>query len=180
MYMAIFSGGKRYIRAELSKADPPFFASHASSAGDHPGRSFLYFDGEEDGEDVKAAFKANLVQAETLFTPAQRTEIVQEAMEIFRYSIMLVEELDETMGTPTQLLKRIDREVDANEVQGSIEEAVVEPAHLPRAQAVAAEGPRPTLLWLNGSALSGLAVLVGCACWYALHHSSSWLFYLPR
>ncbi|KAK4957833.1 hypothetical protein LTR66_013210, partial [Elasticomyces elasticus] len=115
LYMAIFSGG-RWIRSALFAAGAEFWTADddrgggggsgdaVSVAADNddavrpsagfPGFTFLSFDGDEDGEDVKSAFKAGLAGAEELLDGGQRRDVVLEAQEIFRLCISLVEELD--------------------------------------------------------------------------------------
>jgi heme oxygenase len=102
MYMAIFSGG-RWIRQHLSSAGVEFwtghdpcmeFEKHELQLLDLPGFSFLSFDGEEDGEDVKSLFKGRLAEAETLLTQQERQEIVEAAQVLFGRCISLVGMLD--------------------------------------------------------------------------------------
>ncbi|KAK1821791.1 hypothetical protein LTR12_003840 [Friedmanniomyces endolithicus] len=81
MYMAIFSGG-RWIRQLLADAGPEFELS------------FLSFDGDEDGEDLKRGFKAGLARAEVLLSPQERQEAVEEAQALFDRCIALVAVLD--------------------------------------------------------------------------------------
>ncbi|KAK0257418.1 hypothetical protein LTR02_007409 [Friedmanniomyces endolithicus] len=81
MYMAIFSGG-RWIRQQLADAGPEFELS------------FLYFDGDEDGEDLKRDFKAGLARAEGLLSGQEREEVVEEAQALFDRCIALVAVLD--------------------------------------------------------------------------------------
>jgi heme oxygenase len=100
-YMAVFSGG-RWIRAELLKAGPDFWQeddkvnmSNLSTSR----LSFWHFPGQFDGEDIKLEFKEHLAAAETLFTPDQRVDIIEEAKNIFQLCASLVDELDEMLGT---------------------------------------------------------------------------------
>ncbi|KAK1030539.1 hypothetical protein LTR33_017079, partial [Friedmanniomyces endolithicus] len=81
MYMAIFSGG-RWICQQLAHAGPEFELS------------FLSFDGDEDGEDLKRGFKAGLARAEELLSPQERQEVVEEAQALFDRCIALVAVLD--------------------------------------------------------------------------------------
>jgi len=92
----------------LREAGPEFWG-HARSeqqertnqgdAGLEAGYSFLMFDGDQDGEDVKAAFKAQLAKVEAVMSEEQREEVVQEARYIFQACIELVEELDARLAT---------------------------------------------------------------------------------
>ncbi|RYN44563.1 hypothetical protein AA0114_g9910 [Alternaria tenuissima] len=99
-YMAVFSGG-RWIRSVLYKAPPGFWPEQDSERTtlEERGLSFWHFFGPHDGEDIKAEFKAQLLDAETLFTPDERVDIIEEAKNIFRLCATLVDELDESIGT---------------------------------------------------------------------------------
>jgi heme oxygenase len=98
-YMAIFSGG-RWIRQQLANTVPEFWTGrdggdgHDQLSTKFPGFTFFSFDGEADGEDVKAAFKARLLEAETLLSEQERKEVVEMSVELFRRSIQLVGEID--------------------------------------------------------------------------------------
>ena len=59
-----------------------------------PGFSFLSFDGEEDGEDIKALLKGRLAEAETLLTPYERNDVICYAMGLFVRCIQLVHTID--------------------------------------------------------------------------------------
>lgn len=102
MYMAIFSGG-RWIRQQLSNAGLDFWTGDQHGLGaekrelqafDAPGFSFLSFDGDHDGEDIKADFKARLATADTLFSQQEREDMVGEARNLFEDCIALVGMLD--------------------------------------------------------------------------------------
>lgn len=97
MYMAIFSGG-RWIRQQLSKAGPAFWFGIDEAAGlridDLPGFTFLSFDKEDDGEELKAIFKAHLLAAEDLLTAEERQEVVATGVDVFEQCIQLVEQID--------------------------------------------------------------------------------------
>lgn len=107
-YMAIFSGG-RWIRGGLLRAPPSFWPTAATTGlqeeADQPpdlksqGLSFWHFPGPHDGEDIKAEFKLRLSAAETLFTPDERIDIIEEAKAIFKQCAELVDELDDMIGT---------------------------------------------------------------------------------
>jgi len=104
-YMAIFSGG-RWIRGGLLKAPPGFWPLSDPDTQEHSlqdrGLSFWHFPGPLDGEDIKAEFKARLADAEDLFTPDERVDIIEEAKHIFRLCATLVDELDDLVGTDMQ------------------------------------------------------------------------------
>lgn len=108
MYMAIFSGG-RWIRQQLREAGPAFWHVPNSAKSDFgassqhvPGFSLFYFEGERDGEDIKADFKARLELAEALLTEQERNDITEEAQNIFNMCIDLVDRLDDELATPKQ------------------------------------------------------------------------------
>jgi hypothetical protein len=110
-YMAVFSGG-RWIRAGLHRAGEDFWP--ARSVDDHQGLedrglSFWHFPGPHDGEDIKAEFKLRLEAAETLFTPDERVDVIEEAKNIFTLCATLVDELDDLVGsTPVPPHQRKD------------------------------------------------------------------------
>ncbi|KAK3721524.1 hypothetical protein LTR37_003080 [Vermiconidia calcicola] len=102
MYMAIFSGG-RWIRQQFADAGVEFWTAQPGSAQSEqekvpssvmPGFSFLSFEGEQDGEDIKAEFKARLAEADSLSTQDQRQDVIDAAQSLFEDCIALVEILD--------------------------------------------------------------------------------------
>ncbi|KAH0538404.1 hypothetical protein FGG08_005004 [Glutinoglossum americanum] len=106
MYMAIFSGG-RWMRAQLLLAGPDFW-SQPSTLAKPPTSSrearkttsiqFFHFEGPEDGEDIKQEFKRRFTELDQLLTPDERQDVVSEALQIFHYITMMVEELDGLYG----------------------------------------------------------------------------------
>ncbi|PQE15566.1 hem oxygenase-like multi-helical protein [Rutstroemia sp. NJR-2017a BBW] len=58
------------------------------------GLSFFDFVGDEDGEDIKREFKKRIAEAEVLLTEGEKSDIIQEAQEIFSFMVMVVTELD--------------------------------------------------------------------------------------
>ncbi|KAI5368130.1 Putative hem oxygenase [Septoria linicola] len=102
-YMAVFSGG-RWIRSQLSKSGTDFWTSgtldlqpgkgEKAARIDVPGYTFLSFDGDQDGEDSKAAFKARLAEAEVILSEEEQADIVEVAQELFARCNDLVRELD--------------------------------------------------------------------------------------
>ncbi|KAK4633197.1 hypothetical protein CLAFUR0_03313 [Fulvia fulva] len=114
-YMAVFSGG-RWIRQQLANAGPEFWegkspltpstaaaekvATSSREDIDQPvpldisGYSFLSFDSDNDGEELKALFKTRLALAEDLLTPDEKQDIINVAEQLFDKSIFLVTELD--------------------------------------------------------------------------------------
>lgn len=101
MYMAIFSGG-RWIRSQLASAEPEFWTSHTNAGPalaektplGMPGFSFLSFDGDEDGEDIKVEYKKRLKEGETLLSLQERDDILQASQELFERCIAIVKKLD--------------------------------------------------------------------------------------
>ena len=113
--MAIFSGG-RWIRGQLVGAGEDFWARSPTTRRPESeqvvqekrglledfealGLSFWFHPGDRDGEDVKAEFKARLLEAEELLTVEERADVVAEAKKIFTRCTMLVGELDEMFGS---------------------------------------------------------------------------------
>ena len=108
LYMALFSGG-RYIRARLREAGAEFWMTtgvdkEREKGGDgdigidKTSLSFWNFDGEADGEDVKAEFKQRFGEIEEWLTGEEREEVVQEAVFIMESLMGVVEEIAETVG----------------------------------------------------------------------------------
>ncbi|RMZ01617.1 hypothetical protein D0860_07544 [Hortaea werneckii] len=103
MYMAIFSGG-RWIRQQLAQAGPGFWTGIQQDSSEEklsktnkleiPGFTFLSFDSEQDGEEMKAEFKSRLAETEVLLTDDERQEIIAAAQGLFYDCIGLVHELD--------------------------------------------------------------------------------------
>ncbi|KAF2796330.1 heme oxygenase-like protein [Melanomma pulvis-pyrius CBS 109.77] len=162
-YMAVFSGG-RWIRAELMKAAPEFWQSATwkgeSSTADLPaaplserGLSLWHFDGDVDGEDIKAEFKAGLEEAEHFFTDEERVDVIEEAKQIFVRSAQLVQELDELLGTDIEALKRREnRPQRAKETPAEVKEGVTGPGDL----------AKEAVMWLKRPEVTGAVVALGC------------------
>ncbi|RMZ70438.1 heme oxygenase [Pyrenophora seminiperda CCB06] len=113
-YMAIFSGG-RWIRGQLLNAPPGFWPPATEEEGVEEslkdrGLALWHFNGPADGEDIKAEFKARLAEAEDLFTPDERVDVIEEAKHIFRLCASLVDELDNVIGTDTQVAQYQQRQ----------------------------------------------------------------------
>lgn len=166
MYMAIFSGG-RWIRQQLMDAGPGFWGHVEERDGDQwKGLSFLHFEGEEDGEDIKAEFKRRLAAAEEIFDEEQRQNIVEEAKTIFTNCISLVGGLDDMLGgaelmAEPQLLEHMH---SAKEVRRAVEARYAD-RHL-RQRSTSPTSP------LSTPFLTGLAVVVGCVSWYTYYFAS--------
>ena len=99
MYMALFNGG-RWIRAQLLTARDSAWRKGSDRLGTDSatGLSFWHFPGNEDGEDLKNAFKLRLAAVEGLLTLVERQDIVGEAQQIFQHLALLVGELDEMVA----------------------------------------------------------------------------------
>ncbi|KAK0719798.1 hypothetical protein B0H67DRAFT_643111 [Lasiosphaeris hirsuta] len=109
LYMALFSGG-RFIRGSLEAAGTLFWGKKASplSPGANPAGStgevegandifplaFFRFETPHDGEDLKIEFKRRLAEVETVLTPDEYNDVVQEAVCIFDNMILLITQLD--------------------------------------------------------------------------------------
>jgi len=101
MYMAIFSGG-RWIRSQLASAEPEFWTAHTNAGPalaektplGMPGFSFLSFDGDEDGEDIKVEYKKRLAEGEHLLSTEEREDITEASQELFERCIQIVKKLD--------------------------------------------------------------------------------------
>jgi heme oxygenase len=163
-YMAVFSGG-RWIRGELTKAPDPFWRSAAQAigkgteAGEPPlserGLSLWNFDGEQDGEDIKAQFKARLADADVLFTDEERVDVIEEAKQIFVRSAQLVEELDRVLGTDIEVLKRPQQQLHDTTTVEEKEEGLV-------------MSTKEAVMWLKRPEVTGAAVALGCLVCVAL------------
>jgi heme oxygenase len=175
-YMAVFSGG-RWIRGELVKAPDEFWRSAAeeigkgAEAGEAPlserGLSLWNFDGEHDGEDIKAAFKAQLAEADVFFTDDERVDIIEEAKQIFVRSAQLVEELDEKLGTDMDTLKRREYKHLPQHTQSKEDDLVL----LKDGGMITKDGGMTTkdaVMWLKRPEVTGAAVALGCLACVAL------------
>ncbi|OBR12076.1 hypothetical protein CH63R_04372 [Colletotrichum higginsianum IMI 349063] len=60
---------------------------------------FFHFATVLDGEDLKAEFKKRLSESESLLTPQERNDIIQEAVCIFDNMLLLVDQLDDVCET---------------------------------------------------------------------------------
>lgn len=101
-YMALFNGG-RWMRKQLLDVGDDFWSvdntdsksRHCSSDSDClPCLSFWFFDGTEDGEDVKYDFRERFTAISETLSKEQSEDVVAEAVEIFHWCLRLVEELD--------------------------------------------------------------------------------------
>lgn len=102
MYMAVFSGG-RWIRQQLASAGTDFWLGSETLGSEpddeqiilqQPGFTFLSFDGDHDGEELKKSFKAQLDDADIKLTAKERQEVVAAGQDLFQHCINLIEEID--------------------------------------------------------------------------------------
>lgn len=171
-YMAVFSGG-RWIRAQLNASGEDFWRTSTSDDDSKTekdaltplserGLSLWSFDGEHDGEDIKAEFKARLAEAEAFFTPDERIDVIEEAKQIFTFSASLVEELDDKVGTDMQKLAHLDR---AERLRAKEEKAQqqqqLDVIGVPKLSLT-------TSTWLKKPEVTGAAVALGCLACVAL------------
>lgn len=63
--------------------------------------TFWTFDGDEDGEDVKAEFRARFAAVEGTLTEGEKGEVVREAVFVMRSMLEVVGEIKEAIGTGT-------------------------------------------------------------------------------
>ncbi|OMP87967.1 hypothetical protein BK809_0008061 [Diplodia seriata] len=182
MYMAVFAGG-RWIRGQLRGAGREFWEA-GKGEGDGEGArargidfdtlgerglAFFSFDGDADGEDVKAAFKARLAEAEALLDEGQRADVVEEAQRIFEWSIALVEELDELLDTPPEgdrppepTMPLSAHGAAAAPLSEKSEKGFVSPIAAARSPS-----PRKTDWVRQGGSVAGALVVLGGVYWWA-------------
>ena len=131
LYMALFSGG-RYIRTKLREAGREFWNSCAEAEKkkekekdgdinidiDKGALSFWNFDGEADGEDIKAEFKQRFADIEGWLNDEERKGVVQEAVFIMESLMGVVEEIAEIVGRDESFRKAAGRHggVDGEEL----------------------------------------------------------------
>ncbi|KAH7091973.1 hypothetical protein FB567DRAFT_227813 [Paraphoma chrysanthemicola] len=169
-YMAVFSGG-RWIRAGLLHAGTAFW--NACDASEKPGTSalserglsFWHFPGQFDGEDIKVEFKAQLAAAETLFTPDERIDIIEEAKNIFDFCARLVEELDAVVERhdvkDESCQHRATREAANTEERSHVKLAAVQPLH---SSLTGSPGDR-VMRFARRPEVAGAIIALGClAC----------------
>ncbi|CAK1361897.1 hypothetical protein CB0940_02782 [Cercospora beticola] len=110
-YMATFAGG-RWIRQQLATSGREFWLTGSTIcqvAGSDkpslevPGFSFLSFDGDQDGEDIKTLFKASLIRGESILTPDQQQDILDTAQQLFELCNSLVGQLDQMVARERML-----------------------------------------------------------------------------
>ena len=113
LYMALFSGG-RYIRARLREAGTEFWTGAESEKGGKidDALSFWTFEGQEDGEDIKADLKQRFAEMEGCLTGQEREEVVQEAKYIMDTMMEVVEEIADTVKREDLCLKAAGRSLE--------------------------------------------------------------------
>jgi heme oxygenase len=173
LYMAIFSGG-RWIRAQLRNAGKDYWTASSSTSSVKPdnndkptleelkefenlGLGLWFFEGEQDGEDIKAEFKRRLNDGEHILTPAQRDDIILESQDIFDRFKNMVDDLDAAFS------------------KASLSPAVPETASKKMATAkVKALEKKATEYLFDMPGYAGLALVVSCVSWYAMYHAGTW------
>jgi hypothetical protein len=106
--MAIFNGWD-WIRDRLVESGPDFWNNSTTSSPRHacPSSqrhqrahftesylSFWFFDGDQDGKDIKLEFKKRMDAAGNLLTEIEQTQVVAEAVEIFYRFEQIIAEID--------------------------------------------------------------------------------------
>ncbi|KAJ5178699.1 hypothetical protein N7492_001909 [Penicillium capsulatum] len=94
MYQAMFNGG-RFIRLQLLKAGPEFWGLSPKEMNPSDFPSPLSFWCVENDETVKTEFRERAVKIDGLLTEAERQEILDESLEIFRRCTVITSQLDE-------------------------------------------------------------------------------------
>ena len=96
--MALFSGG-RYLRNQLRTANTQTWRIGPSPDQD-PGTplQFWCFEGDQDGEDLKAGFKSRVQKIGNELTTEEGVEVVAEGVEIMKRMIAVVQEIESTTG----------------------------------------------------------------------------------
>ena len=97
--MALFSGG-RYIRSILRRAGQDFWIGPVSEKTQRLDDmlSFWTFDGEQDGEDIKAEFKRRFAEIEAWLSEKQKEEVVREGVFIMESMCEVVQEIALVVG----------------------------------------------------------------------------------
>lgn len=197
LYLAIFSGG-RWIRSLLAAPGRTFWspdlsasASMEASIGhfessvheklrsftipqqecfEELGLAFWFFPSLNDGLDIKAEFKRRLEGAESLLTPQMRTEIVDEARNIFVRCEGLVGELDEFVGRQGKLVNGGERYGSTDGTKPSRIQHVQKKGWFERTW-------KSNLNFGNRydvPSYAALALVISSVSWYAMYHSGTW------
>jgi heme oxygenase len=174
-YMAVFSGG-RWIRAGLLNAGPDFWQQDGDlhmTALPTTRLSFWHFPGPFDGEDIKLEFKEQLRAAETLFSPDQRVDIIEEAKNIFQLCAGLVDELDTMVSTQladpsTQHSETGVRKTDSKEQFSGTNTKPLQPV---RPAAATSKSRQRILAFLQRPEITGTLFALAClACLTLFKH----------
>ncbi|QDS75906.1 hypothetical protein FKW77_002660 [Venturia effusa] len=170
LYMAIFSGG-RWIRAQLHGAGKDFWMASSTAPADTRhvvdekltlenlrevedlGLSLWFFDGEQDGEDIKVEFKRRLNDVEPILTPAQRDDIMLESQDIFDRFKAMVDDLDAAFQATC-----FDRA----------------PVATPATAQVKAYKKNATEYFFDVPGYAGLALVISGVSCYAMYHAGTW------
>ncbi|TLD28067.1 heme oxygenase-like protein [Venturia nashicola] len=168
LYMAIFSGG-RWIRAQLHGAGKDFWAASSTAELVKPddnekptleelreveslGLGLWFFDGDQDGEDIKAEFKRRLNDGEHILTPTQRDDIMLESQDIFDRFKAMVDDLDAAFLATCFDHAPVDRPIAKVPTLGK------------KASKYLSEMP----------GYAGLALIISGISWYAVYHAGTW------
>ena len=79
---------------------------------------FWTFEGEEDGEDLKAEFKARFAAVEATLTEAEKEEVVQESVFVMQSMIGVVEEISGVVSAGVSVPAVLGRRVDDERMNG--------------------------------------------------------------
>lgn len=174
LYMAIFSGG-RWIRAQLRNAGEEFWAESAFTGSakpdrkdkatlekligfENPGLALWSFEGEQDGEDIKAEFKRRLNDGERILTPAQRDDIILESQDIFDRFKAMVEDLDAAASKAVVSVQAPQSETTKSTTTANVK----------------VSEKKATANLFDMPSYAGLALVVSCVSWYAMYHAGTW------
>lgn len=139
MYMALFNGG-RWIRNRLLEAGAEYWINKdKADSNTDPALigpmflSFWYFDGAEDGEDIKRAFRTKFVHATRKhLTEAECEIMVQEAQALFRLLLGLVYEIDGVVEQRRQRQQQQQPNTSVKQITSSHFRDETAPVFLPR------------------------------------------------
>lgn len=163
--MAIFSGG-RWIRSQLALAGPTFWRRKTTTPV-HAGNELFYFDGLNDGDDIKTEFKTRFAKADNLLSQKEKEEVVQEAQWIFAACLRLVEALDDKLASlPAPVAAQSGKEKTKTR-QMPMPKVIKEA--LPQTRIGPAGNSGIYMTDGMSTFAAGLAILLGLAVWYALH-----------
>lgn len=172
LYMAIFSGG-RWIRAQLHGAGKEFWKASTTAEMVKPnddekptleelrevetlGLSLWFFEGEQDGEEIKAQFKRRLNEGERILTPAQRDDIMLESQDIFDRFKAMVDDLDAAFQATC------------------FDHAQVEIPSTNATAKVNSLEKKATEYLFDMPGYAGLALIISGVSWYAMYHAGTW------